>query len=193
MSTSLTGGGTTNLDALAVVGAADFGTPTYGGAGMGRWEFSALQLTTSGTVKDFTPPSWARRITITGRAVSTSGTSAPMIQIGTGGTPTTSGYISTTLGSYTGNTPSGLASTTGFVLAISSVALNYVHFTCTLVHMGGNTWQQTSYLAGGGSQAVGMFGGGDITLSGTLDNVRFTTAGGTDTFDLGSIIALYEG
>ena len=193
MSTNLTGGGTSNLDALAVAGAADFGTPTYSGVAMGRMVFGTAQNTTSGTSIDFAPPSWARKITLYGRSISTNGVSAPMVQIGTGGTPTTSGYVSTSLGSYAGNISSGLASTTGFVLANTSVAANYVHFTCTLVHMGGNVWQQTSHLAGGGSQAVGMISGGDITLSGALNFLRFTTSGGTDTFDLGSIIPLYEG
>ena len=35
-------------------------------------------------------------------------------------------------------------------------------------------------------------GGGDVALSGTLDRVRITTVGGTDTFDAGSINIMYE-
>jgi hypothetical protein len=35
-------------------------------------------------------------------------------------------------------------------------------------------------------------GGGSVTLSGTLDRVRITTVGGTDTFDAGSINIMYE-
>jgi hypothetical protein len=35
-------------------------------------------------------------------------------------------------------------------------------------------------------------GGGDKTLSGTLDRIRITTTNGTDTFDAGSINILYE-
>jgi len=36
-------------------------------------------------------------------------------------------------------------------------------------------------------------GGTSPALSGTLDRVRITTAGGTDTFDAGSVNILYEG
>ena len=43
--------------------------------------------------------------------------------------------------------------------------------------------------AGGGSYYVA----GSKTLSGTLDRVRITTVGGTDTFDAGTINILYEG
>jgi hypothetical protein len=42
------------------------------------------------------------------------------------------------------------------------------------------------------SGAYPMNGGGSVTLSGTLDRVRITTVGGTDTFDAGSINILYE-
>jgi hypothetical protein len=33
---------------------------------------------------------------------------------------------------------------------------------------------------------------GDVTLSGTLDRLRVTTVGGTDTFDAGTVNILYE-
>jgi hypothetical protein len=39
---------------------------------------------------------------------------------------------------------------------------------------------------------VAFFGGGNKTLSDTLDRVRITTVNGTDTFDAGSINILYE-
>jgi hypothetical protein len=34
---------------------------------------------------------------------------------------------------------------------------------------------------------------GSVTLSGTLDRIRLTTANGTDTFDAGSVNIMYEG
>jgi hypothetical protein len=37
-----------------------------------------------------------------------------------------------------------------------------------------------------------LFGGGTVTLGGTLDRVRITTVNGTDTFDAGTINILYE-
>jgi hypothetical protein len=37
-----------------------------------------------------------------------------------------------------------------------------------------------------------LFGSGNVTLGGTLDRLRVTTVGGTDTFDAGSINIIYE-
>ncbi len=51
------------------------------------------QATTSGTFKEFTGiPSWARRITLALWYVSTNGAANILVQLGTGGAPTTSGY-----------------------------------------------------------------------------------------------------
>jgi hypothetical protein len=41
--------------------------------------------------------------------------------------------------------------------------------------------------------AYSLSGGGNKTLSATLDRVRITTVNGTDTFDAGSINISYEG
>jgi hypothetical protein len=57
--------------------------------------------------------------------------------------------------------------------------------------LGSNVWQ-ASVGGGLGNTATTFTGGGGVTLSGTLDRVRITTVGGTDTFDAGSINILYE-
>ena len=57
----------------------------------------------------------------------------------------------------------------------------------------GNTWLSTH--SGNFNQAgtyYTLVGGGNVTLSGTLDRVRITTVNGTDTFDAGSINIMYE-
>ncbi len=62
----------------------------------------------------------------------------------------------------------------------------------TLATLGSNVWVATHGVGrsiDGGSSS----GGGNVTLSGTLDRVRITTVNGTDTFDAGTINILYEG
>jgi hypothetical protein len=52
-----------------------------------------VSTTTGGTSVDFTSiPSWVKRITLVMRGVSLSSTANFLVQIGTGGTATTSGY-----------------------------------------------------------------------------------------------------
>jgi hypothetical protein len=57
--------------------------------------------------------------------------------------------------------------------------------------MTGNIWA-ASVAAGSPASNCCVFGGGSVTLSGTLDRVRITTVNGTDTFDAGTINILYE-
>jgi hypothetical protein len=143
--------------------------------------------TTSGTSIDFTSiPSWVKRITISFNGVSTNGSSQIQVQIGAGSV-TTSGYISTT--SIISGSVFTTSSTNGFV-TYSNAASNIVSGQMVLTLVSGNIWvsQHTLKL---NSTNTGI-GGGDITLGGTLDRVRITTANGTDTFDAGSINILYE-
>lgn len=60
----------------------------------------------------------------------------------------------------------------------------------TLIHMGGNVW--VSSHSGKVATTVGVCGGGDVALTGSLDRLRLTTANGTDAFDAGSVNILYE-
>jgi hypothetical protein len=193
MTTAIFGGGTTNLDALAVAGAADFGTPTYSGVAMGRMVLGTAQATTSGTSIDFTGiPAWAKRITVVGRGVSTSGTSIQLIQIGSGSV-VSSGYSGNNTGAYSGAGVISTAATAGFALSASNVAANSNYFQAVLINMGGNIWQGMAVLSASVSQGALMIGGGELTLSGALDRIRLTTVNGTDTFDAGSVNILYEG
>ena len=147
---------------------------------------------TSGTSIDFTGiPSTAKRITVMLAGVSTSGTSLPQIQIGSGSV-TTSGYTATASYGGTGNQVQTL--TSGFVIvpggAYSSAA-SILSGAVTLLNISGNNWVSMGAISGqGGSSSSSS--GVSPTLSGTLDRVRITTVNGTDTFDAGSVNILWE-
>jgi hypothetical protein len=144
---------------------------------------------TSGTAINFTSiPSWVKRITVLFNGVSTSGTSNPLVQIGTGGSPTTSGYLGSS--SFVASASTGSASyTAGFGLN-SSAGTNVLSGAVVLTNVTGNTWLADGTVALHSASVITV--GGTVGLSGTLDNVRITTVNGTDTFDAGSINILYE-
>lgn len=146
---------------------------------------------TSGTALDFTGiPSWARRITVMFNGVSLSGTSSILIQLGDSGGFETTGYVSTSVLNRDGTTPTGLTSTSGFIV-VTAVAANTLLGNAVLTSVSGNTWVLSSAYAMSGSTHAGT-AGGNKTLSDTLTQVRITTVNGTDTFDAGSINILYE-
>ena len=147
---------------------------------------------TSGVSIDFTSiPSWVKRITVMLSAVSTSGTSIPLIQLGDSGGIENTGY-SAVAGASTSAGVWG-ASTAGFPLGASSIstAANILYGSMTFTTLGSNAWVgQGCFYASGG---YAMSTGGAKSTSDTLTQVRITTTNGTDTFDAGSINILYEG
>jgi len=150
---------------------------------------------TSGTAIDFTSiPSWVKRITVMFGGVSTNGTSAFLIQLGTSAGVTTSGYSSA--GSNTGTGTTALTgSTAGFILIAGGDFATTLYdglVTFSLINASSNAWVSAGTLRRSTNNATHT-SGGNVTLSGTLDRVRITTANGTDTFDAGSINILYEG
>lgn len=143
---------------------------------------------TSGTSIDFTSiPSWVKRITVMFNGVSTSGTSVPLIQVGSGSV-STSGYVG---GGWTSNT-SNANSTTGFITGGAFNGSFTKHGIATITTLGSNIWVGAYFGGWGGTSGTGDVAGGSITLSGTLDRVRITTVNGTDTFDAGSINIIWE-
>jgi len=148
---------------------------------------------TSGTSIDFTSiPSWVKRITVIFNAVSTNGTSNWLIQAGTGGTPTSSGYVSASNQAYaTGNVAT--TSTAGFIIYPSG-ATSILSGSISIVNISGNIWIASGTVGGNysGGTAMTVSTGGTVTLGGTLNMVRITTANGTDTFDAGSVNIMYE-
>jgi len=148
------------------------------------------QASTSGTSIDFTSiPSWVKRITVMFNEVSTSGTSAILIQIGSGSVANT-GYVSTSNSTNQSNSTAGASSTIGFVINSNDATfLRSGAFSILLVDTS-NTYIASHTIKLNTTQVA--FGGGSKSLSGTLDRVRITTVNGTDTFDAGSINILYE-
>jgi hypothetical protein len=152
---------------------------------------SATAQTASSTAVDFTGiPSWVKRITVMFSGVSLSGTSNPLIQLGTSGGIVNTGYISTSIGVSNASTTAGVTATDGFVVR-SNVATNTASGHILITNVSGNVWVSSINIKASTTQA--SFGGGDVTLSDTLTQIRVTTVNGTDTFDAGTINILYEG
>ena len=168
-----------------------FGTDSNASrAQMQRITQGTAVASTSGTSIDFTGlPAWVKRITVMFSGVSLSGTANPLIQIGAGSV-TTSGYISSGAAVAGAGSTGMVSSTAGFVMN-SSGAANVVSGHMVITTLGSNVW--VSSHSAKYSTTFCLFGGGDITLGGTLDRVRITTTNGTDTFDAGSINLLLEG
>lgn len=144
------------------------------------------QASTSGTSIDFTSiPSWVKRITVMLNGVSTNGTSNPLIQIGAGSV-TSSGY--TARSSYIAATSVAETTGTSGFLIFGANAVNTYTGHLVLTNISGNIWVCSGVIGG----AATWFTTGNVTLSGTLDRVRVTTANGTDAFDAGSINIFYE-
>lgn len=148
---------------------------------------------TSGTSIDFTYiPAGTKRITINFAGVSTSGTSIPMVQLGGSGGIEATGYLCTGTYIASGTASSG-NNTTGFVVSgfWQAVYVAQGTITLTLEDSADNTWA-CAVVLGLSNQAAALFGGGTKALSATLNRVRITTVGGTDTFDAGEINITYE-
>jgi hypothetical protein len=148
---------------------------------------------TSGTAIDFTGiPSWVKRITVMFSGVSTSGTSNIQVQLGTGSTTyTTSGYGNnySIQGAATISTSSA---STGFVCTVPSVATGVYSGQIIISNITGNTFTEVGQMGETNGTRI-TSSAGSIALAAALTAVRITTAGGTDTFDAGSVNILYEG
>ena len=152
---------------------------------------SGTVVTASGTSIDFTAlPSWVKRITVIFQGVSTNGSSAYLVRLGTSGGVVTSGYVSS--GNQLNPASSSASSTAGFNFVIDNAG-----YICTgnivFNNISSNTWVASYTLSLTGVATGSAVGGGQIALGGTLDRVRITTVNGTDTFDAGSINIMYEG
>jgi hypothetical protein len=152
---------------------------------------SGTAVTASGTSVDFNGiPSTAKRITVMFSGVSTSGTSAPLIQLGDSGGIENTGYVSGS--TAIGNTIVGslVTSTAGILVASAAVAAQSFHGSVVFTTLGSNAWvvQGAVFLTANATYVTN----GSKTLSDTLDRLRITTVNGTDTFDAGTINILYE-
>jgi hypothetical protein len=187
----------------AVVGTTDTQTltnktltsPTITGAVVSTMASSVITsgtavASTSGTSIDFTSiPSWVKRITVMFTSVSTSGTNDIIIQLGAGSIDATS-YVGARVAFSAANTLGTAASSTGIAVYGPNVASDAASGIATIALLGSNTWAATGTM--GASAPRAMTFGFSKALSGTLDRIRITSIGGTDTFDAGAINILYE-
>lgn len=152
-----------------------------------------VQATTSGTLKDFNIPAWARRIRVLLNGVSLSGTSLIRFRLGTSGGVATSGYLGA--GSVMASAAVSTASqTAGFDIYNSAPAAAELYtgaMDISLLDAAANIWVVHGVFT---QTAVArtFTTAGQITLAGALTFVRVTTLNGTDTFDLGSVNVIYD-
>ena len=148
------------------------------------WTFAPPQAATSGGSLDFTGiPATVQEIVVLGKDVSLGGTDNLLVQIGDSGGVETTGYTS-----ISGDISNNVSSTAGFVIRQGNGANAWsgiMHLL--LMDAATNTWIE----AHGGGINVGT-GGGNKSLSATLDRVRFTRSG-SDSFDgSGSVTVGYR-
>jgi len=166
------------------------GTPTVSGSLI----VQGTAVTASGINIDFTSiPSWVKRITVMFNGVSTNGSSAILVRLGTAASIPTTGYNSNSL-NLNGSTPTyssaGLLATS----TISSSGTYYGSMVISNVSTSSNGWVSTANIGGTSTASGALTGGvagGGITLADTLTRIRITTVSG-DTFDAGTINILYE-
>lgn len=142
--------------------------------------------TTSGTSVTLTTaiPSTAKRVTLLLDGVSTNGNSDYLIQGGSGSFET-SGYSSICRTAEVSRTSSA-----GVIFTVSTSSASSYYGSLVFECMGSNKWTCTGVFAD-----ITNFTGTAVSLktfSGTLDRLRITTVGGTDTFDAGSIVVTWE-
>ena len=136
---------------------------------------------TGGSTLDFTSiPSGVKVVRFILQAVSTSGTSDIIVQIGDAGGIETSGYLGS---SWSANT-TNQNYTDGFGIHANQAAGNVYHSTVTLclVDSSNNTWVSNGVTGRSDSGGAGVFCG-TKSLSGELTQVRLTQQNGSDTID----------
>jgi len=145
---------------------------------------------TSGTAINFTGiPSWVKRVTVILNEVGTADINGILIQIGDSGGIGNTGYISTSVNTDGAGGSAAISRTDGYVIkSISSIACSGL---IQIANISGNTWIESHSCKVSTTTIIG--GGGSKTLSGTLDRIRVTTVGATDTFAAGSVNIMYEG
>lgn len=146
----------------------------------------------SGTSVTFSIPSYVKKITMVFNSMSTTGTSYPIIRIGSSSSLATTGY--TGYSSYVSeiNTQGVITFTNGFRFYDGGQASEVFHgvFKCYNINL--NQWQaEYTWAAIQSNRLVGN-GVGFVTLPTTLNIIGITTVGGTDTFDAGSVNVFYE-
>ena len=148
---------------------------------------------TSGTSIDFTGiPSWAKRVTVMFDGVSTTGSSPIMVQLGDSGGVEITGYAAGSFLAQQAQNCVVTQNTTGFTaLPISGVGV-LLYGKMSIELLSSNTWLCFGAMWQDAGTVTQQVNAGRKALSATLDRVRITTVGGTDTFDAGTINVSWE-
>ena len=180
-----TSGGTTADQVLATNGS---GVQSW--VDRARLTRGTSQNSTTGTSITFTGiPSWARKITVMLKGVSTNGTNGLLVQAGISTGPVNTGYASVS----TSSTPTTSSNTSGFLITPSDItAASTVSGNIIICNPNGNDWVAHSVVSRGDASYLAS-GAGSVSLSAVLDRVVISTTTGTDTFDTGTINIMYEG
>ena len=145
--------------------------------------------TATGTSVDFTGiPSWAKRVTVMLDGISTTGANVIFIQVGSGSIQTT-GYTSQ---AWAGTNNAGVL-TTGIAIEQSNASAYRISGHTVITKVNTNRYVSAGVHGYIDITSVGHQSAGSVTTSGDIDRIRITTAGGTDTFDAGTINVMYEG
>jgi hypothetical protein len=151
------------------------------------------QNSTSGTAIDFTGiPSGTKRIIVSFQGVSTTGSNRVMVQLGTSSGVETTGYNGAS-SYFSVSTLNTINISSGFEVngGGNADARNGV-FTITLLNQSSNLWACSAVLGNQGGNTTTFLIGGSKSLASTIDRVRVTSVGATDTFDAGSINIQYQ-
>lgn len=133
-------------------------------------------------------PVWVKRITLDVSALSTSATASVLVHLGTSADIQTTGYYGF-LGAVQTSSASGAVVTTGLPLSINGPASYSTNIRMTITKVGTNKWM--ACIAGyEASVAYAASGGGTVTLTGDLTQLRILTTAGT--FDAGTATLLLE-
>lgn len=151
---------------------------------------TAVTLTTQTAVSFTGIPSWCKRVTLMFSGVSTSGTSAIRIKLGTASGIESTGYLLTAASIYTPNGVSANNPTDGFGTYDSSAPSSW-NGSITFMNLSGNIWVSSGGLSRSDTGVIQPIFGSK-TLGGILTQLQLTTVGGTDTLDAGSVNIIYE-
>lgn len=144
---------------------------------------------TTNTSLEFTGlPSWIKRITVMLQGVSTNAANNLIIQLGTSGGYTTSGYLSS-LGSISSSAAGNANATNGFIIS-SSNASSVISGIVTISNLTGNTWVYSGTTKS--TTVLIAYSAGDISLAGALTQIKVQDTAGTGQFDAGTVNIMYE-
>jgi hypothetical protein len=153
---------------------------------------TAITLTGTSNVDFNNIPSWVKKITIMVSEMSTNGAYSSRLQVGTSAGFITTGYRGSKAGIIDNSTTASYT-TDGFAFNDNDAVDAMPHNgSGTLTKMSDTIWCYSGVYGLNAHQTrVGLCGGA-ITITGTLDRIRFTTSSSSGTFDGGTVNIMWE-